>query len=165
MKTISIVLTALLLLVGCVSPMHLSQTREFALSMDTPITVSVQNDYAGVQGRVEGKLIELGLNVVPVDVARKAIELKQATTVKGNSALSKSTLESNIYYPTALIVSVSYQTRRDGIMEGFAFFNARFIDLSTQRVLGVASFSQGTNWVTMNFTLDSFAKEIAEHVK
>ena len=165
MKAFGIVATIILFLAGCVTPMNVSQTQTFALSRETPITVSVQNDYAGVQGRVEAKLIQLGLNVVPVDVARKAIELKQATAVGDGMTLSKSALESNIYYPTAVVVSVAYQTRSDLIMQGFTFFNARFLDLSTQRVLGVASFSQGANWVTMDYTLDSFAKEIAGYVR
>ena len=165
MKTLSIIAAVLLFLFGCVTPMHVSQTRTFALSKDTPITVSVQNDYAGMQGRVEARLIQLGLNVVPVDVARKTIELKQATAVGEGTVLSKSALESNIYYPTAVVVSVDYQTRNDEIMQGFVFFTARFLDLSTQRVLGVASFSQGANWVTTDHTLDSFAKEIAGYVR
>ena len=157
--------TVLLFLAGCVTPMQMSQTKTFALSRDTPITVSVENDYAGVQGRVEAKLIQLGLNIVPVDIARKTIELKQATAAGGGMALSKSTLESNIYYPTAVVVSVAYQTFGGATMLGFTFFNARFLDLSTQRVLGVASFSQGANWVTMDYALDSFAKEIAGYVR
>jgi hypothetical protein len=108
MKPAVIIATVLLFLVGCVTPMRVSQTQTFALSKDTPITVSVQNDYAGVQGRVEARLIQLGLNVVPVDVARKAIELKQATATRDGMTLSKSALESNIYYPTAVVVSVAY---------------------------------------------------------
>lgn len=165
MKPLAIIATVLLFLVGCVTPMRVAQTQTFALSKDTPITVSVQNDYAGVQGRVEARLIQLGLNVVPVDVARKAIELKQATATRDGMTLSKSALESNIYFPSAVVVSVAYQTRSDAIMQGFTFFNARFLDLSTQRVLGVASFSQGANWVTMDYTLDSFAKEISGYVR
>ena len=165
MKAIRIVATVLFFLAGCVTPMHVSQTQTFALSKDTPITVSVQNDYAGVQGRVEARLIQLGLNVVAVDVARKAIKLKQATAVRDGLVFSKSALEANIYYPTAVVVSVAYQTFGGATMLGFTFFNARFLDLSTQRVLGVASFSQGANWVSMDYTLDSFAREIAGYVR
>jgi hypothetical protein len=145
--------------------MKVSQTKNFAISRDTPVTVSVPNDYAGIQGRVEAKLLELGLNVVPIDVARKTLELKQQTSVTSGSASSHSSLENNIYYPTAMVVSISYQTRTDAIMSGFNFFNARFLDLSSQRVLGVASFSQGANWLSVDYTLDSFSREITSYVK
>ncbi|MOA32935.1 hypothetical protein D3C78_1541930 [compost metagenome] len=145
--------------------MKVSQSRNFAISRETPVTVSVQNDYAGIQGRVEAKLLELGLNVVPIDVARRSLELKQQVSVANSSASSQSSLENNIYYPTAIVVSISYQTRTDAIMSGFNFFNARFLDLSSQRVLGVASFSQGANWLSVDYTLDSFAREMTSHVK
>jgi hypothetical protein len=152
-------------LTACVSPMKVSQSTTFAISRDTPITVNVPNDYAGIQGRVEAKLLELGLNVVPIDVARRSLELKQQVSVAPGSASSKSSLEKNVYYPTAMVVSISYQTRTDAIMSGFNFFNARFLDLSSQRVLAVASFSQGANWLSVDYTLDSFAREITSYVK
>ena len=74
MRRLVIMVIGVLFFSGCVTPMQISQSQTFALSRDTPVTVAVQNDYAGVQGRVEAKLLQLGLNVVPVDVARKAIE-------------------------------------------------------------------------------------------
>lgn len=164
-KIIAAVGTLLCALTACVSPMKVSQSKDFAISRDTPITVNAQNDYAGIQGRVEAKLLELGLNVVPIDVARRSLELKEQVSVATGSVSSQSSLEKNIYYPTAIIVSISYQTRTDAIMSGFNFFNARFLDLSSQRVLGVASFSQGANWLSVDYTLDSFAQEITSYVK
>ncbi len=165
LMALGISVLAFLILPGCVSPMRVSQTKEFALSADTPVTVVVQNDYAGVQGRVEAKLIELGLNVVPFEVAKKATESKQSTAAKEGTTVSKSTSQLNVYFPTALVVSVAYQARRDAVMEGFSFFNARFIDLATERVLAVASFSQGANWVSMDYEISSFGDEVSKYIK
>lgn len=164
-RVIAAIALLLFSLTACISPMKVSQSVNFAISKETPITVSVPNDHDGIQGRVEAKLLELGLNVVPFDVTRSSLELKQQLSTTSNSASSQSSLESNIYYPTAMIVSISYQIRTDTVMSGFNFFNARFLDLSSQRVLGVASFSQGANWLSVDYTLDSFAKEITSHVK
>lgn len=165
MRRLVIMVTGMLFFAGCVTPMQVSHNQTFALSRDTPVTVAVQNDYAGVQGRVEAKLLQLGLNVVPVDVARKAIEARQDIVTGERTVTSRAALEASVYYPTALVISIAYQTHSDMIMQGFTFFNARFLDLSSQRVLGVASFSQGANWVTMNYTLDSFARELAGYIK
>jgi hypothetical protein len=152
-------------LTACVSPMKVSQSRSFAISKETPVIVSVPNDYAGIQGRVEAKLLELGINVVPIDIAKRSLELKQQISVATNSAAVQSSLENSIYYPTAMVVAISYQIRTDAIMSGFNYFNARFLDLSSQRVLGVASFSQGANWVSVDYTLESFSREVASYVK
>jgi len=164
-KKSTVIILMLLALTSCVTPMKVSQSRNFAISRDTPITVTVPNDYAGIRGRVEAKLLELGFNVVPMDVARKSLELKQQVSVVGDSVSSQSSLENSIYYPTAMVVSVSYQTRTDMVMSGFTFFTARFLDLSSERVLAVASFSQGANWLSVDNTLNSFAKEIIGYLK
>jgi len=67
--------------------------------------------------------------------------------------------------PRSMLVSISYQTRTDAIMSGLAFFNARFLGLSSQKVLGVVSFSQGANWASVDHTLDRFSKKMLSYMK
>ena len=152
------------LFTGCYSTMRFSQRRDFSITRSTPIVVVVRNDYEAVQGRIEERLLSKGFDVVPEETARKVIETKQNASISRQSVQSYTTVERSVYYPKALILVVSYSGRTDAFMTGFKSFTARFIDLESNRVLGVASFSQGGNWVNINYTLNQFVNKVESYV-
>lgn len=138
--------------------MRFSAQRDFQISLETPIVVETYNDYANVQGRIEMELLSRGLNVVPRDIARTTLE--ETTTADGLTTTTATSVQT--YYPSALVLEVRYGTRTDMIMTGFSTFSARFVDLSNERVIGIANFNQGANWVSVNHTVRRLGEEIEE---
>src|SRR6056297_1834307 len=71
---IVLIIIVTLIFVSCISS-DLSKSRQFILDQDTPVAVNVYNDWENVAIKIENELIKKGVNVVPIEQARRKVEV------------------------------------------------------------------------------------------
>jgi hypothetical protein len=109
---------------------------DFVIGTSTPVAVDADRDPAGVGIAIEAELLGLGLEVVPMEVARTRIETERAIEVDENRIMETTSSGRTTYVPAGIVLEVRYRYTQ-GFWQSIQQTSVRVIDLDTERLLAV----------------------------
>ena len=144
--------------------------REFAIYRSTPVTVVWDRDPLGIGTMIEMKLLELGIDAVPYEVAQRRAEQRSSVRAQiyrdGIDARSRTQVSDYIETPTAIIINFAYSWVDDLFSPKLHSFQCRIIDLETERVLAVINFRGGSlNSISPNRAVNKVGEVLGNRLR